>query len=57
MGQRAECVMLNNGTHIVEALKTLARLLNTEQLHQIKKHKIPRELPTVQCGIFEEKPC
>ena len=55
MGQRADCVMLNNGTHIVEALKTLSRLLNTEQLHQIKKHKILREFPTVQCGIFEGK--
>jgi pyruvate kinase len=54
MGQRAECVMLNNGTHIVEALKTLARLLNNEELHQIKKHKIMREFPTAQCGIFEE---
>ena len=42
MGQRAECVMLNNGTHIVKALITLARLLNIEELHQIKKHKILR---------------
>lgn len=53
MGQRAECVMLNNGTHIVEALKTLARLLNIEELHQIKKHKILREFPTRQYGIFK----
>ena len=29
MGQRAECVMLNNGTHIAEAVKTLAALLST----------------------------
>ncbi|HJT50178.1 MAG TPA: pyruvate kinase [Nitrososphaeraceae archaeon] len=57
MGQRAECVMLNNGTHILEALKALARLLNTQELHQIKKHKILREFPTLQCGIFEGKRC
>jgi hypothetical protein len=26
MGQRAECVMLNKGTHILEAVKTLSGL-------------------------------
>ena len=31
MGQRAECVMLNNGIHIVEALKTLGSLLSVEE--------------------------
>ncbi len=43
MGQRAECVMLNNGTHIAEAVKTLAALLSTEERHQIKKHQLFRE--------------
>ena len=43
MGQRAECVMLNNGIHIVEAVKTLAGLLSTEERHQIKKHQLFRE--------------
>jgi pyruvate kinase len=40
MGQRAECVMLNNGKHILEAVKTLAILLRTEERHQIKKHQL-----------------
>lgn len=30
MGQRAECVMLNNEVHIVEAVKTLGSLLIVE---------------------------
>ena len=53
MGQRAECVMLNNGIHIVEAAKTLAGLLSTEERHQIKKHRLFREF-TRQNGIFED---
>jgi pyruvate kinase len=48
MGQRAECVMLNNGTHIVEAVKTLSALLNTEERHQIKKVQLLREFFTTQ---------
>jgi pyruvate kinase len=48
MGQRAECVMLNNGTHIVEAVKTLSALLNTEERHQIKKRQLLREFFTKQ---------
>jgi pyruvate kinase len=54
MGQRAECVMLNNGTHIVQAVKTLAELLSAEERHQIKKRQILREFFTVQHGIFED---
>ncbi|MFZ0515120.1 MAG: pyruvate kinase, partial [Candidatus Nitrosopolaris sp.] len=52
MGQRAECVMLNNGTHILQAVKTLAGLLSTEERHQIKKHQLFREF-TVQRDVFE----
>jgi pyruvate kinase len=52
MGQRAECVMLNNGTHIAEAVKTLAGLLSTEERHQIKKHQLFSDF-TKQNGIFE----
>ena len=51
MGQRAECVMLNNGTHIVEAVKMLAALLSTEERHQIKKHQLFREF-TEQYDMF-----
>jgi pyruvate kinase len=52
MGQRAECVMLNNGIHIAEAVKTLAGLLSTEERHQIKKHQLFSDF-TKQNGIFE----
>lgn len=54
MGQRAECVMLNNGTYIVEAVKTLAGLLSTEERHQIKKRQLFREF-TVQHDVLEDK--
>jgi pyruvate kinase len=50
MGQRAECVMLNNGVHIVEAVKTLGSLLTVEQQHQMKKHQLFRSF-TEQSGI------
>jgi pyruvate kinase len=55
MGQRAKCVMLNNSTHIVEAVKTLAELLSTKERHQLKKRQLFRELFTTQHGIFEDK--
>ena len=54
MGQRAECVMLNNGTHILEAVRMLAILLSTEERHQVKKHQLFSEF-TVQHTVFEEK--
>lgn len=50
MGQRAECVMLNNGVHIVEAVKMLGSLLTVEEQHQMKKHQLFRSF-TVQSGI------
>lgn len=50
MGQRAECVMLNNGVHIVEAVKTLGSLLAVEEQHQMKKHQLFRSF-TEQSGI------
>jgi pyruvate kinase len=43
MGQRAECVMLNKGTHILEAVKTLSGLLSAEERHYIKKRHVFRE--------------
>jgi pyruvate kinase len=54
MGQRAECVMLNNGTHILAAVRTLATLLSTEERHQVKKHQLFSEF-TVQHAVLEEK--
>ena len=37
MSARAECVMLNKGPYIVQAVSTLARILEKMQRHQSKK--------------------
>ncbi|MDD2914814.1 MAG: pyruvate kinase [Gallionella sp.] len=44
MGVRAECVMLNKGAHIVEAIKTLDDILHRMQSHQRKKNSLLRRL-------------
>ena len=44
MGRRAECVMLNKGPYIVEAVKTLDDILRRMQGHQVKKGSMLREL-------------
>ncbi|MBM7866347.1 pyruvate kinase [Heliobacterium gestii] len=53
MGHRADCVMLNKGPHILEAVKTLSTLLCAEERCHLKKRQIFREF-TAQHGIFEE---
>ncbi len=37
MGERAECVMLNKGPHLCEAVETLDDILQRMQDHQVKK--------------------
>ena len=44
MGERAECVMLNKGPHIVEAVKALDDILRRMQDHQAKKSSRLRRL-------------
>lgn len=44
MGERAECVMLNKGPHITEAMQTLANILGRMQAHQAKKRPLLRAL-------------
>jgi pyruvate kinase len=44
MGVRAECVMLNKGTHIVQAVCVLSDILRRMQDHQIKKRPLLRRL-------------
>ena len=51
-GQRAECVMLNKGKYIVEAVKILSFIVTTEEKHNIKKRQIFKEF-TWQCGVFD----
>lgn len=44
MGVRAECVMLNKGPHMVEALVTLDDILARMTAHQYKKNPLMRRL-------------
>jgi pyruvate kinase len=44
MGERAECVMLNKGPHIIDAMRTLDDILRRMQSHQSKKRPLLRAL-------------
>ena len=44
MAERAECVMLNKGPHLVSALRTLDDILQRMQAHQDKKRQTFRSL-------------
>jgi pyruvate kinase len=44
MGGRAECVMLNKGPHILDAMRTLSDILRRMQAHQSKKRPLLRAL-------------
>ena len=44
MGERAECVMLNKGPHIVDAIRTLDDILHRMRTHQSKKRPLLRAL-------------
>ncbi len=44
MGERADCVMLNKGPHILEAMRTLDDILRRMQEHQSKKRPLLRAL-------------
>jgi pyruvate kinase len=44
MGERAECVMLNKGPHVLDAICTLDDILGRMQAHQSKKRPLLRAL-------------
>jgi pyruvate kinase len=44
MGDRAECVMLNKGPHVLSAVRLLDDILRRMQAHQAKKRAMLREL-------------
>jgi pyruvate kinase len=44
MGERAECVMLNKGPYVVEAVRALDDILRRMQDHQSKKRSTLRSL-------------
>jgi len=48
MGERAECVMLNKGPHIVEAVRALDGIVRRMQSHQAKKTAMLRHLNVVE---------
>ncbi len=48
LGNRAECVMLNKGEHILQALETLNGILCRMQSHQNKKNSMMRKLKLAQ---------
>ena len=54
LGQRAECIMLNKGEHIVEATRSLDDILRRMQDHQTKKRSLLRKLNLAE--RFFEKP-
>ena len=44
MGERAECVMLNKGPHIIAAIRVLDNILQRMSDHQLKKSSMMRQL-------------
>lgn len=44
MSERAECVMLNKGEHLVEAVQVLDDILRRMECHQTKKRSMLRPL-------------
>ncbi len=48
MGVHAECVMLNKGEHIVEAVSFLDHILHKMQAHHVKKRSMLRRLNVAQ---------
>jgi pyruvate kinase len=51
MSVRAECVMLNKGEHIVEAVRFLDNILHRMQAHQVKKRSMLRRLAVADSAI------
>lgn len=50
-GQRAECVMLNKGKHILEAVKMLSLILESEERRHLKKRQIFRIYQTIRISL------
>ncbi len=51
MGERAECVMLNKGPHILDAIRMLDDILRRMQAHQSKKRPLMRALKSWQRAL------
>jgi pyruvate kinase len=44
MSMRAECVMLNKGAHVLQAVEMLVNIIRKMETHQYKKRSIYRPL-------------
>jgi pyruvate kinase len=55
MGQRAECIMLNKGQHVVKALGVLDEILRRMDTHQDKKRPQMRELKLASDFCYPER--
>lgn len=55
MGDRAECVMLNKGPHVPNAVTVLDDILRRMQAHQVKKRATLRELRLAHSLTAERK--
>ncbi len=53
MSGRAECVMLNKGPHVIDAVKFLDNVLERMQLHQQKKRSMLRKLSISEIGVSD----
>jgi pyruvate kinase len=53
MGERAECVMLNKGPHVLEAVRALDSILRRMRSHQEKKSAMLRHLHVVNQFVAE----
>jgi len=56
MGERAECVMLNKGPHIIDAMRTLDDILRRMQAHQAKKRPLLRALKAWSLADEDDHP-
>jgi len=56
MSQRAECVMLNKGPHILEAVGVLDDILQRMQTHSAKKRSMLRDLKVAERFLSQDAP-
>jgi pyruvate kinase len=56
VAERAECVMLNKGPYIVDAVRALASILERMQAHQEKKQSLLRELHIAEHFLAGREP-
>jgi pyruvate kinase len=56
MGERAECVLLNKGSYILDAVRALDGILSRMQAHQKKKSTMLRHLSLADRFLDTELP-